>query len=260
MSDHRTIHITRVLEEAWQHTLKKLWPILLISVTMLAATVAFQWILEYLFGLDNEFAPYYLIYLVLPILTNALIAPFYAGAVMTGVRQVRHESVTWQSGFHYFNRWGQLALAMAVIGFIASLGILLINAPFMLHLTGYGWGKVFSEFCAGLFSTLVYALFIKVIPLIAEENRGLMDACRDSLSRTVPHIWRIFALFLCIYVILLLITLPSMLGSLLANPIITLLGLVFIAAAMIWFLPFTFLTLGIVYRNLSDRPIQTPHQ
>lgn len=237
-----------ILEEAWNLVRGSKLPLLLVSLVMFVIAALFQFVVYKMLGVDSKNPPYLLRFILMPIFTNILIAPFYAGAVITAIKHGRQELIGFASGFKYFKQWGPLGVAMVMIGIIASIVVWIINLPSITNLLSFT--KPFVEITAGLVSTIIYSLFLLTMPLIVDKNLGVMDAFKTSVNNTKAHWPKIFVLFILIYLFLFACVLPMMLGMFLGNIFAIGLGLVIFAVAMVWLLPYTFLILGVIYRRL----------
>lgn len=201
-------------------------------------------------SIDIVYPPFYFAYIVMPIVTNFFIAPFYAAAVMVCVSHLRKESMSIKKCFSYFFQYFSLGLALAIIGLLASLFIIIINIPAIINYIGQH--KIWLDLVAGLYSLFIYTFFILTIPLIADKKLRPLPALKESCRYISQHWIRTLIIIMITYLIILLCTIPLLIGLLLAHRYIVLLGGIIIIVLFIWVVPFLFMIQGMIYHRLVD--------
>lgn len=204
-----------------------------------------------LFGIDERNVPYWMRYILVPIITNAIIAPFYAGAVMCAIKHIRGEKISVTCGFQYFKHYIHLAIAMIIIGFIASIGMMIINMPTVVNALSADKGGY--ELLASLYSVIIYALFILTIPLIADHKKQALSAMQASIRMVLPHLLKIFIIIFISYLLILIISIPIFMSLIYSNPTLLAIGTIILIAASIWFIPWIFTIQGSIYYQLVDK-------
>lgn len=242
--------ISGTLNEAWslvKGSKGSIW-----CVTLVIAIVAscLQLITHYLLGIDTKAGASLSTQILLPIVINLLIAPFYAGALMIAIKRARHETVTVGTGFQYFTHYVNVAITMVIVAFIASIPALVINAPGMMPEPGATKGLL--SILGGLLSTLVYTFFLLSVPLVADKNHSPKQALSQSIKLISPHWFKVFALLLISYLFILIIAIPFLIGMLLLHNIVILFGAIILLIGVVWLVPFLFLITGNIYHHLVD--------
>lgn len=246
----KKISITGTISESF-NSLKGikgyLW---LLIILMIAITALLNFISHDVLKIDVKEPPFYFAYIILPIITNIIIAPFYAGAIMICVSHLRQETIKIKTGFSYFNLYFQLGLAMAIIGFLGSLFIIILNIPALANILGQH--KIWLDFVGGIYSLFIYTFFILTIPLIADKKYRPLHAMKESCKRISSHWIKILIIIVLTYLIMLLCTIPLLVGVLLGHFYIVILGGVLLAILLIWVLPFLFMIQGMIYYKLDE--------
>ena len=168
MNSKPSLAIGDTLSKTWDLLSGAKWPIWTVTLVMIVVAIGVSLVIQQLFGMSAKNESFLLRFIVLPIVSNAIIAPFYAGAVMVGVKRARGEAVTASSGWQYFGQYAPIAITIVVVSFIASLLVIILNAPGIAP-SAEGQKALF-ETVASLFSTLVYTFFILAVPLVADKK------------------------------------------------------------------------------------------
>lgn len=250
MEEQTKIGIIDTLNQAWQSIRGSKAAIWLVAIIMIIIGGLLNLLVYRLFQIDFENPPYWIRYIGIPIITNLIIAPFYAGALMCAIRHIRGEKISPRCGFQYFNYYFSVAIAMTIVAFIASLGVLIVNLPTVSRVLGHSRG--WFDILAALFSTFVYTFFLLTIPLITDKNQQPVEAMQQSIQIIKPHWLRVFAILIITYVIVLLFTTPMMLGEIFSNTILLMIGIALLVIALIWIIPWVFLIQATIYHRLVN--------
>lgn len=246
----KNIHMTGTISESFS-SLKGikgyLW---ILIILMIAITALLNFISHDILKIDIKNPPFYFAYIVLPIITNIIIAPFYAGAIMVCVKHLRQEVINIKTGFSYFHLYFQLGLAMAIIGFLGSLFIVIMNIPALV--TVLGQHKLWLDVVGGIYSLLIYTFFILTIPLIADKKYRPLQAMMESIKRVSHHWIKVLIIIILTYLIIVLCTIPLLIGVMLAHFYLVILGGVVLAILLIWVLPFLFMIQSMIYYKLTE--------
>jgi len=226
------------------------WSIAIVII-LIILTIAF---ISNFITIQKQALHYWLSYLIFPIILYLLIGPFYGGSFMVVIKRFRNEEVNIKTGYQYLHRYVATAITMAIIGLISNLISIIINIPAIRLSLGHG--LLYFDLLGGLFSLLVYALFILSVPLVIDKNYSVGQALSESLKKVKSHWLRVFAILFLAYLILFILYIPAITGLVLHNGLLTLLGGVFFIVVLIWFLPFLFLLAGDIYHRLIDEPTQ----
>jgi hypothetical protein len=204
-------------------------------------------------GVKPENQPFWATYLLLPLITNALIAPFYAGALMIAIKHIRGEATTFTEGYHYFRLYLPLAITMVLVAFISSLLVIIVNIPMLQQALGKIQPVV--EVVAGVISLVVYCLLLLSMPLVSDRKLPPLKAIALSFQKVKPHLPQVFILLIISYLLLIASILPMVLGIALAHSAVVILGFVLFIVAVVWVMPFIFLLQGMIYNKLVDQKI-----
>lgn len=183
--------------------------------------------------------------MLFPVISNFLIATYYAGAVMITIKKTRGITPTLNDGFQYYKQFLPLGVTLAFISFIQSLLVYFVNY--------IGPNSVTIQLGSAIVSQLIYTLLILSIPLIADKNYSPLAALRDSILWVRPYWLKVFLLVIIGYGFIILALIPALLGLALNNQIITILGAIIIIIACVWLVPFLFMIHGVIYRLLVDK-------
>jgi len=244
------ISVTSVFSKAWSLVHGSKGAIWSVAVLILLIAATLEWITNRVIGIDIQHTHYAIRYILLPILTNLFIAPFYAGGVMVAIKRVRGESINIKSGYQYLRQFLALAITMIVVGLISNLLTMVINIPTIAF--ALGRSLPYFDIAAVLFSLAVYTFFILSIPMIIDKQYTPGQALLASPMLVKQKWLQIFLIFLVTYLCLFVLLIPTFLGLILSNSTLMLIGSVIIIAALIWLLPFVFLLTGVIYHRLVD--------
>lgn len=247
---HTELQVIATLNQAWKHIKGAKLAIWLVVICMILISTLLNLLVYSLFGIDEMHTPYWIRFILMPILSNVLVAPFYAGAVMTAIQHIRGEKTVPASGFFYFKYYLPLAIALIIITFIASIGMMIINIPTVA--ASFGKNISWLEGLAALYSTIIYTFFILTIPLIADKNKQPFKAMRASFNLVKPHWLKVFAIILISYFVILLFTVPLFLGISFMKTLAIIIGGIILIGAAIWLIPWIFMIQGMIYHLLVD--------
>ncbi len=243
--------IRSIFSKAWSLVHGSKAAIWNIAILIMLVSITLEWIVNRILGFNSQHTHYFTRYIMLPILTNLLIAPFYAGSVMVAIQRARGELVNVKSGYQFFHRYIPIAITMVIVGFISNLIVMIINIPALASTLGRS--LPFFDIISVLFSVLIYTFFILSIPMVIDKQYTPGQALSASVILVKPHWFRVFVIFILTYLCLSIATILLFLGPTLKSSIIMIIGAVIFIAAMIWLLPFLFLLIGVIYHRLLDR-------
>lgn len=244
-----TFTIKSVLGTAWHLVKGSKWAIWLPSLAIAATSVSVQFILHSILKIDPNYPPTFFEFLLLPLITNIMIAPFFAGAFMVAIRRARGEKINKTTGYRYFSRTGSLMLILALITIFSNTLLYVANQS---HVIVFFQGhNHLLQMAAGIISALVCVFFILSIPLVADKQERPFQALAHSAKLIKPRWFRVSMILLVGYVLMLIAMLPTLIG-LLTHPLIIALGLIIFVVILIWLLPFLFLLEGVIYHRLVD--------
>lgn len=225
-----------------------IWIVVLVTISIASLV---NYLSTLVLGIEPSQTPFYLDYIILPLLTNILIAPFYAGSIMVAIRKARQEKMDPGSGFQYFNPYLYIVITMVIVGFVSSCFVIMVNHPAIsAKLNNF---KLIFNFLTGILSTLIYSFLILAIPLVADKKYSPLPALSKSIQLTTPVWYKIFALILFGYLCIVVSMIPTILGLLLMNSYVIFLGVLMTLIALIWVVPFIFLIHGVIYRTLTEK-------
>jgi len=245
---NKDISVIAVFSNAWKLVKGSKGPIWNVAILILLIAATLEWASNRMIDINLQHTHYFIRYITLPILTNILIAPFYAGAIMVAIHHTRGETINIKSGFQYFHRLIPILITVVIIGLVSSLLTMIINIPQI----AYSLGKALPYFdlIALIFKLFVYSIFVLSVPMVIDKNYSPGEALATSVLIVKPHCLRVFAIFFTAYLCLFIILTPTFLGLILNNDTLMIIGSVINVFLLIWLLPFAFLLIGDIYHRL----------
>ena len=242
--------IAEVLNEAWNLVRGSKWPIWAIAIFIGISSLIVQLIIIGIFRIDAQASPTYYQYLLMPIINNVVVAPFFAGAVMTGIKRARGEAIEVKTGFRYFNKTWQVMVAMLLIAFLANILNYIVHLPSIVIALNLhaGWLNII----AAIVSILVYVFTLFSVPLIVDKNHSPWGALLASFHIIKKSWFKVLILLIIVYVFFIIAAIPLFVGAMI-HPYAKLLGAIILIVALVWLLPFMFLVQGALYHQLVDR-------
>lgn len=134
---------------------------------------------------------------------------FAAGLLNIGVRRVADKDFSWRTAFSGFAKFGKVIIAGLLITLMLGIGFLLLVLPGIYLMVGYSLA----------------------LPLILDRDCGIWEAMEGSRKAIHKKWWKVFGLYLVMYLIFLVSLIPLGIG-------------------MIWTVPMFFMLAGILYRLL----------
>jgi hypothetical protein len=134
---------------------------------------------------------------------------FIGGLLHMGIKKATGHPIEWKMVFAGFSKAGRIVVAAMLSGIMILLGFLLLILPGIYLCVGYGLA----------------------IPLIIEKNFSPWQALEASRKAIHKIWWKVFALWLCMFIVNMLAALPLGIG-------------------LIWTVPMSFVAIGVVYRHL----------
>lgn len=243
-----SLTIRNTLIEAWKLIHGAKWAIWAIALMMFLMYFGIRFIIHRVFHINVANPPYLLHFVVIPVLVNLIVAPLYTGIVMTAIIKSRGKPVDGRTGYQYFHHWPKLAMLMAVIWFVASLFEMLVHIPAVLSVIGRA--EWFFDLLAGVFRLYVIGIFSLSLPLAVEHRKSFQAALRESFQATLPHSGKILVMLIIAFVSGLVASSPLMLGFTFMSGLFIFIGVVILIMALAWIIPFSFMVLALIYRQL----------
>lgn len=134
---------------------------------------------------------------------------FIAGLTIVGIRHVAGRAYSWKTLFCGFALPGRIAVAGFLLALLISSGFVLLILP-------------------GIYLSVGYSL---TLPLMIDKGYGPWQAMETSRQLIHPQWWRVFALYVVMYLIYLLSFIPLGIG-------------------LIWTVPLFFVLTGVLYQRL----------
>lgn len=243
------ISVGSIFSTAWGKLPGAKAPIWSIAITFVLLGALIEWMSLHYINTENETLLYTLRHILIPILTNLCIAPFYAGSFMVAIRHVCSKPINMRSGYRYFNQYVAIATAMVIIGILSNLVVMVVNFPTLANY--FGSKEPYLELFAGIYSLFVYALFVFTLPLIIDQRYKITKALLASVKLAKPHLLKIVVIFVLAYLCIFLATIPALIALSIGKwAVLRLLGSLFFIIALIWLLPFFFLLCAELYHRI----------
>lgn len=245
----RTFAIWETIGQAWDLVSGSKWPIWAIAILIGVVSFIVQVLITYIFQIDPQDPPALYRYLIMPCINNIIIAPFFAGAVMVGIRRARGESVTARAGYQYFRKTIPVMITLFIIALLGNIITYIVHLDSIV--TAVGAYSNWLNFIAGAISVLVYVFLLLAVPLVVDKNLAPLTALKMSFT-IIKHCWfKVLILLIIIYLFFLIAMIPFFVGSLI-HPYARILGIVILIAALIWLIPLLFCIQGVLYHKLVD--------
>lgn len=156
---------------------------------------------------------------VLKLLLSVFITtPLAAGLWMISMRRSVDAPINYKMVFQYFSYWKTLWAYPVIFSVLGVISELTIHIPFL----------PFIVFLAMIYFAISYFMFI---PLVIDKKLSAWDALETSRKTMGQHFFKMLGIVILFF----LISLVSMLT---------------IGIAFIWTLPWIYLIMGIIYRNI----------
>lgn len=243
--------IKSVLSQSWSHVKGAKWPIWAVVIVAAAIVMLVNALLDRAFGVDIEHPSFWINFVVIPIVSNAIAAPFYAGALMVAVKRARDERVTGATGYQFFHRYIPVAITLIIIGILSGLLVGIVNTTGISQSAGQWKGLI--DLAAGVVSMLVYLFLMLSIPLVIDKNYSPWQAMSTSCKLVSHHWFKIFVIVVIGYLAFIVFLIPLFIGLTVKYPVVILLGLAILIVGAIWIVPFLLMINGVVYRLLVDK-------
>lgn len=231
------LQLKSILKEAWEKVKGAKKAFFFLTLTFGVVQLILFFLKTYL---ENFFAPHLAIVNISTSLLGMFIfSPFLTGYYMLGVKRARGDMVNINEGFKYFSKILHLFITqflclgtliciffcLTYIGF-GLLGFLLKAPPIIFHIGLTVLAIVYFM----LFLTLLALLNFTLI-LVADQNKSPWQAYKSSIKTSLPY-------FKTLFLVHLIFILTDFLGIL------------FFGIGLIWAIPFSYITIGILYREI----------
>jgi len=194
--------IGAVLKEAWQKTSGvkgPLWGALLMILLVIMGLGVVIGLLGRQFGSVGSSAA---LAAALQITLTVAMYPLMAGIMMIGIRRAVDLPVNWKLAFGYFSYLLPIVISVILTMIMTSLGFMLLIIP-------------------GIYLSLAYLL---TIPLIVDKGLGPWQAMEASRKAISKHWFKVFGLYLVMFLIYLVSMIPLGLGLIWTMPMFVMAG------------------------------------
>jgi len=246
-----TLNVGAILKTAWHNVKGSKWPIwapFLVAALLTAViyTISF-------FSLANFTNQHFLFFqLLIPVMTNVIVAPLYVGAIMVAIKKVRQESIDGASGFKYFHLYIPLVIVALMVSLAGSAPHLLV--AYLVVTTKEV--SIFLDIIMVLISLVIAIFFLLALPLVADKSKAPFVAIKQSLVTMPRYLPKVLLIFLVGYLFIFIAVLPAVIGMsinmIFHNVLIMYVGVAISAAASVWLVPFYILLVGVIYHHLID--------
>lgn len=245
--------ILGVLRDAWHFVDGSKLPIWAIAIFIGVVAFFLQWLIMALFSIDPQNPSPLYRYLLVPVINNVVIAPFFGGAVMVAVFRARGEPASGIVGYHYFSKTLPLMLLMLIIAVAANLITYLAHLPSLSTLLGDHVG--FINILGAIISILVYVFSFLSVPLLLDKKLSPLQALLTS-CRIIASCWlKTLVLIIIVYACFIIAMIPLYIAAMI-HPYVKIVGAIIVIILLFWLIPFLFLVQGVVYHRLIDTSIK----
>ncbi|MCB1827243.1 MAG: hypothetical protein KDH94_02375, partial [Coxiellaceae bacterium] len=129
------ITISGVYKNAWSRLHGAKGSIWSIAALMLLISLTIDWSVGFI-RVDSITTHFWLAYVVIPAVTAAIIAPFYAGSFMVAILRARNEPINLRTGFQYKPYYLKVAVTWVIVTLLSELMLTIINIPAIANATG----------------------------------------------------------------------------------------------------------------------------
>lgn len=249
MNPKQPFTIIDIINDAWRLVHGHKGPLWAIAIFIGVTSIVLQFLISWIFHIDPQNPSITYRYLIMPLVNNIIIAPFFGGAVMVAVLCARGKPVHARTGFGYLSQSVAVIITMFLIALLANIITYLVHLPqIAIALNGHiGW----LNLLATLISILVYVFCFISVPLVLDKNKSPVAALITSFH-LIKHYWfKTLILLIIIYVFLIIAMIPLYIGAMI-HPYAKLAGAVVMVVALIWLMPFVFLIQGVLYHKVVD--------
>lgn len=245
----RSFSIRETLSEAWdllEGTKSAIWTVaIFIGLISLLIPLLIAWFIQ----INPQDLPALFRYLLIPLIANTAIAPFYAGSFMVAITRARRRPIHSGLGFSYFSKTWQVMLTMFLVAVMANVIIYLAHAPFTVSALPAlaGWINLF----AAIVAIFVHIFFLFSIPLVVDKNYSPLGSLKASFNIIKSSWVSVLLLLIVIYGLFIVASIPMAVGSMI-HPYAKLLGMAILIGALVWLVPYMFLVEGLLYHKLVD--------
>jgi len=244
----KTIHIRKTLEASWQLTRDTKAAIWMPSLVAIIISVLVAVLVHGVSGTTPSKQNHWTQFFLQPIIANFFSAPFFAGAIMIGVKKLRNEKIELTSGLQYMRPFIPVAIGFAVITLIMRVPLLLTQAHSPL-----------TQLLGDLLGAILFVFLFLTVPLITDKKCTPLQAITQAINITMKQWHRIFAVFICLYLVGLASAIPLALGIHFQNGVLNIIGVVILLLVLFWLLPWTFLCMSVIYEKLTkDDTVKEP--
>ena len=244
-----------VLCDAWKKVKGSLGSIWAIMVSVIAASWVVHALLRLIFRANDPDVLVFFGTVLFPVITDIIIAPLIAGAIMVGILRARNKKTGGQTGYQYFKRSVPVMIIVAILSLITSL-ILYFSS--MSSFTGSISIILASMIIAALIGLLIISFFVFSVPLAVDKELPALQAICTSFHLAKQNWLKIVGLIIVSYLIFFCMLAPTMLGVFLGATPFVVIGLVVTVLLVIWLGPFLILIHGTLYHKVVDALPEAP--
>ena len=254
------LQIKSILKQSWESLKDSKWAIWLVifpaSIVMNIPSVLVK-------SKHLVFTPFthaYIVHFLYVLVAMAIAAPLFTSAILTGVKRARGQTVYYNDGYSYFERWFSIALAAC-----------LIYSLFQIPLLSILMGNHVLILLSTLLLVVIYPLFLMVLPLIADKKLGVFSSFRESIRLGVKNWFKIFLLlltvvfiFIATYIVMAIFlmilggvahALAALFHTAIPLHLIRWIGVGLLILPLIWLLPYCYMVVGMTYHQLVDNQV-----
>ena len=236
-----SVQIRKTLETSWRLTKASKLAIWIPSIIAIMISLIVTQLIHTIFKVpDGDTLPTWIQFFLQPIIANFLSAPFFAGAIMVGIKCLRGEKIEPFTGLKYIRPFLPVAISFAVMS-------LIMRIPTLLSLHHSNW----VVFIADVLTAIIFIFLVFAIPLITDKQRMPVQAFIESIKLAGKQWHKIFIVFFCLYLIGVIITIPLGLGIHFNNNILNIIGIIIMVLCLVWLLPWVFLCMSTIYERLT---------
>lgn len=246
----RELTVFGIISEAWKLTYGAKWAICLPALfVMIPAYIAIIFMtIVFFMGGGSGITGF--IFIVIGIGLLYLMIGCLCGALKVSIERARGKFIRATSGFHSFSRVIPMVLTLLLVGILLLPGNLLQYIP---GLNGQTQGAMVTVFILKtVYGLLVGSLVYMSFPLVIDKINSPFAALYRSFKASWQHWLKLIGVFVIAEIISLISMIPFMLGMILKNQIVAIVGCGVMFVALIWILPFLFLIQGVIYHKLFD--------
>lgn len=243
----KSFGIIETLREALTLTPGSLWPMLAPLLSMMVISTALFFMFGFIFNKMNltvasshgMWVTAYTLASLFLFLVASLFLCAISGVFMIAITRVRtHTIVHAKTGFQGYTRFIPVILTTALLVVLFLLPLFIIALPIIVY---------------AFYVLIMSVLFCLSLPLAVDKTNSPIIAIVRSAKISTHHFLKVAAIFIILSAMFTLACLPLGVGLFFHSMVISILGGIILFLTMLWFIPFKYLVISVIYHSLISK-------